>query len=98
MDVRICSCQEYSQVEEPYEQPHENENLEPKMIQRKNKLEQITGRKSSLKNLVPFIFPENSEQAIQMGRSIQKSDKMKNMFGVRPDPSQISASEPKTVQ
>jgi len=53
------------------------------------KIQQITGRKDSLKLLEPFLSPESPQQALEFKENIERSDKMKRVFGVRPDAKQI---------
>lgn len=52
---------------------------------RRMKLEQITGRKDSVKKLEPFLMPDSPEEAAEMGSQIEKSDRLKKVFGTRPD-------------
>jgi len=49
------------------------------------KLAQITGRMDSLASLREYINPESSEEAKNMGIKIEQSDKMKKIFGKRPN-------------
>ncbi len=51
----------------------------------RKKLEQITGRKDSVKKLEPFLMPDTPEEAQEMGNQIEKSDRLKKVFGTRPE-------------
>jgi hypothetical protein len=52
---------------------------------RKTKLAQLTGRKDSVQQLEPFLLPETPEEAAEFAKSIEQSDKMKKIFGERPE-------------
>jgi len=56
---------------------------------RMNKLEKLTGRKTSVREIGPFLSPETPDEAREMGEQIERSDKMKKVFGERPSPQQI---------
>jgi len=53
------------------------------------KLEKLTGRKTSVRDIGPFLTPETPEEAREMGEQIERSDKIKKVFGERPAPQQI---------
>jgi hypothetical protein len=72
----------------------ETETSHPKVDpKRKAKIEQLTGRRDSVKSLECYLYPENAEEALQFGKSIEKSDKIKKVFGQRPNVSELPTNE-----
>ncbi len=52
---------------------------------RATKLERLTGRKDSVKAITPLLDPKNAEEALHMGEKIRENDKLKSVFGERPN-------------
>jgi len=48
------------------------------------KLSRLTGRTDSLQDISDYLNPKNPDEARSMAKSIERSDKMKKVFGERP--------------
>jgi hypothetical protein len=48
------------------------------------KLKNVTGRRLSVDAIQDFIMAQNQQQAVQNGKLIEQSDKLKNIYGERP--------------
>jgi len=61
----------------------------PVTLSRSQKLEHLTGRKESVNLIETLLHPETPEQALKNGKKIESIDKMKKVFGERPDTTDI---------
>ena len=59
---------------------------------RVSKLGRVTGRLDSLETLGEYLTPATLNEAIINREQIEKSDRMKKLFGTRPSPSQTASS------
>ena len=61
-------------------------------IQKVTKLKQITGRTQSVEHIGNYIMSHTVEEAIENGKLIERSDKLKSLFGKRPSHQQMMTS------
>lgn len=65
--------------------PSSTEKGKKEKLTRAQKIAQLTGRKDSVKHIEQYLYPESAEEAKEMASNIEKSDRMKKVFGQRPE-------------